>query len=86
MVKNRCRSRDRYGLYFRPLGDSQWRLTLVDRLRALLDEQDCLCGLVSRDATAVDVELCSQLGYHFVWLDLEHSPHSLADAVQFRAS
>lgn len=54
---------------------------MADRLRALLDEQDCLYGLVCRDATAIDVELYAQLGYHFVWLDLEHCPQSLAEAV-----
>ena len=32
--------------------------------------------MICRDATLTDVELMAQVGYHVVWLDLEHSPRS----------
>lgn len=55
---------------------------MYDRLTALLSDYDCLYGMVCRDPTDVDIELYGQLGYHFIWLDLEHSPLSIAGAVR----
>lgn len=45
-----------------------------DRLKALLAEHETLYGIMCRDATAVDVQQIAQVGYHAVWLDVEHSP------------
>ena len=59
---------------------------MLDSLTALLTQHDCLYGLVCRDPTATDIELCAELGYHFVWLDLEHSPLPLADTVRLGRS
>ena len=38
--------------------------------------------MICRDATLTDLELMAQAGFHLVWLDLEHSPQSMADMVR----
>ena len=53
-----------------------------NRLRTLLEENDVLYGLTCRDATHIDLELMAQVGYHIVWIDLEHSPQSTAKALE----
>lgn len=55
---------------------------MQDRLRQLLDEHDCLFGVICRDATVVQLELMALAGYHIVWLDLEHGSQSNSEAVQ----
>ena len=59
---------------------------MINQLTRLLDEHDCLYGLVCRDTTPVDVELMAQRGYHFVWLDLEHSALPLSEVVRLGRS
>ena len=54
---------------------------MQDRLGELLRENDVLYGLTCRDATVTDIELMAQVGYHIVWIDLEHGPQSAADAI-----
>ncbi len=54
---------------------------MEDRLGDLLRENDVLYGLTCRDATATDIELMAQAGYHVVWIDLEHGPQSAAKAI-----
>ena len=55
---------------------------MTDRLKQLLQENDRLYGLVCRDTTPVDVELMAQLGYHFVWIDLEHATMSPTEVIR----
>ena len=55
---------------------------MIDRLDQLLREHDRLFVMICRDATPTDVELMAQAGYHVVWLDLEHSPQPISDAVR----
>ena len=55
---------------------------MQDRLRQLLDEHNCLFGVICRDATIVQLELMALAGYHVVWLDLEHGSQSNSEAVQ----
>ena len=55
---------------------------MIDRLAQLLREHDRLFVMICRDATPTDVELMAQAGYHVVWLDLEHSPQPISDAVR----
>lgn len=58
-------------------------MTLItDRLGELLNKHEILYGVICRDATLTDVELMAQVGYHVVWMDLEHSPQTVAEAVQ----
>lgn len=52
-----------------------------DRLGELLNENSALFGVVCRDATHTDLELMAQSGYHIVWIDLEHSPQSMREAI-----
>jgi 2-dehydro-3-deoxyglucarate aldolase len=52
-----------------------------DRLGELLDENKALFGIVCRDATHTDLELMAQTGYHIVWIDLEHGPQSMTQAI-----
>ena len=59
---------------------------MVNQLTHLLHEHDRLYGVICRDATPVDIELFAQLGYHVVWLDLEHSTRSLSEAVRLGRS
>ena len=54
---------------------------MEDRLGDLLRENDVLYGLTCRDATVTDIELMAQVGYHIVWIDLEHGPQSAAEAI-----
>ena len=54
---------------------------MQDRLGELLSENDVLYGLTCRDATVTDIELMAQVGYHIVWIDLEHGPQSTSDAI-----
>ena len=54
---------------------------MQDRLGELLSENDVLYGLTCRDATVTDIELMAQVGYHIVWIDLEHGPQSAAEAI-----
>jgi 2-keto-3-deoxy-L-rhamnonate aldolase RhmA len=54
---------------------------MEDRLGDLLRENDVLYGLTCRDATVTDIELMAQVGYHIVWIDLEHGPQSTSDAI-----
>ena len=55
---------------------------LTDRLSDLLNEHDVLYGVICRDATLTDIELMAQEGYNIVWLDLEHGPQSVEDAIR----
>ena len=54
---------------------------LTDRLGELLAENDVLYGLTCRDLTHTDLELMAQVGYHIVWIDLEHGPQSNVEAL-----
>ena len=53
-----------------------------DRLGELLKENELLYGVICRDVTFTEIELMAREGYHVVWIDLEHSPHSTEEAVQ----
>ena len=55
---------------------------MKDRLGELLNQKDVLFGMICQDATLTDIELMAQAGYHVVWLDLEHSPQSTAEALR----
>jgi 2-keto-3-deoxy-L-rhamnonate aldolase RhmA len=55
---------------------------MADRLHELLKRHDLLYGVICRDPTLVDIELMAQIGYHIVWIDLEHSPLSLTEAAR----
>ncbi len=47
---------------------------MIDRLRELLGQHECLYGVICRDLNFTEVELMAQAGYHAVWLDMEHCP------------
>ncbi len=53
-----------------------------DRLGELLAANDVLYCMLCRDATAIDIELYAQEGYHIVWLDLEHSAQSTDEVLR----
>ena len=53
-----------------------------DRLGELLAANDLLYCMLCRDATAIDIELYAQEGYHIVWLDLEHSAQSTDEVLR----
>lgn len=55
---------------------------LNDRFGELLDEHEALYGVICRDATLTDIELMAQVGYHIVWLDMEHGPQSMAETLR----
>ena len=55
---------------------------LTDRLGELLREQGSLYGVICRDATLTDIELMAQIGYHIIWLDMEHGPQSMAETLR----
>lgn len=55
---------------------------LIDGVGRLLETHDVLYGMICRDTTLTDIELMAQAGYHVIWLDLEHSPHSTQQAIQ----
>ena len=55
---------------------------MIDRLGQLLSENESLFGVICRDATATDIELMAQEGYHIVWLDLEHGPQTNEEAIR----
>ena len=55
---------------------------MQDRLGQLLEDHDCLYGVICRDATMIQLELIAQAGYHIVWLDLEHGSQSNSEAIQ----
>lgn len=55
---------------------------MTDRLRQLLEQYEVLYGIICRDPTLVDIELFAQLGYHVIWMDLEHSPMVPAEAMR----
>jgi len=59
---------------------------MKDRLNELLQEHDVLYGMICRDATLTDIELLAQAGFHVIWLDLEHSPQSTAEALRLSRS
>ncbi len=52
-----------------------------DRLGELLSANNALFGIVCRDTTHTDLELMAQTGYHVVWIDLEHGPQSMTEAI-----
>ncbi|MBI85177.1 MAG: hypothetical protein CMJ81_18435 [Planctomycetaceae bacterium] len=54
-----------------------------DRLMELLNQHQCLYGMICRDITLTDIELMAMAGYHIVWIDLEHSPLTISAAVRF---
>ena len=54
----------------------------MDRLGQLLSQHEQLYGLICRDVTLLEIELIAQAGYHFVWLDLEHSHQSNEEAIR----
>ena len=55
----------------------------TDHLEQLLNQHPCLYGMICRDITFTDIELMAMAGYHIVWIDLEHSPLTISEAVQF---
>ena len=55
---------------------------MIDRLGQLLSQHEPLYGLICRDVTLLEIELIAQAGYHFVWLDLEHSHQSNEEAIR----
>ena len=55
---------------------------LSNRLGELLDEHEALYGVICRDATLTEIELMAQVGYHIVWLDMEHGPQSMAETLR----
>ena len=55
---------------------------MEDRLQQLLGEHEHLYGVICRDPTLTDIELIGQEGYHVIWLDLEHSAISTAEALR----
>ena len=59
---------------------------MADRLTRLLNKHNCLYGVICRDATPVDIELFAQLGYHLVWIDLEHSIQPLSEVIRLGRS
>ena len=59
---------------------------IIDRLSQLLKENDALYGVICRDATLTDIELMSQVGYHIIWIDIEHCPQSTEQAIQLARS
>ena len=59
---------------------------MVDRLSQLLNRHDRLYGVICRDATPIDIELLAQLGYHLVWIDLEHSTKPLSEVIRLGRS
>ena len=59
---------------------------MSNHLGELLRENDFLCGVICRDATLTDIELMAQEGYHIVWIDLEHSPQSMGEAIRLGRS
>ena len=59
---------------------------MEDRLTQLLDNHDRLYGVICRDVTPVDIELLAQLGYHLVWIDLEHSTKPLSEVIRLGRS
>jgi 2-keto-3-deoxy-L-rhamnonate aldolase RhmA len=52
-----------------------------DRLGELLNENKALFGVICRDVTHTDLELMAQTGYHVVFIDLEHGPQSMTEAI-----
>ena len=59
---------------------------MADRLTELLNKHDRLYGVICRDATPIDIELLAQLGYHLVWIDLEHSTKPLSEVIRLGRS
>ena len=59
---------------------------MVDKLTQLLNRHNRLYGVICRDATPIDIELLAQLGYHLVWIDLEHSTKPLAEVIRLGRS
>ena len=59
---------------------------MSNRLGQLLRENDSLYGVICRDVTLTDIELMAREGYHIVWMDLEHSPQSMEDAIRLGRS
>ena len=59
---------------------------MVDRLSQLLNRHNRLYGVICRDATPIDIELLAQLGYHLVWIDLEHSTKPLSEVIRLGRS
>lgn len=55
---------------------------MTDRLGELLCQNEFLYGLICRDATLTDIEVMAQEGYHIVFLDLEHGPQSVEEAIR----
>ena len=55
---------------------------IKDSLSELLIEHDHLFGVIGRDLTMTDIELIAQAGYKIVWIDLEHSPITTAEAIR----
>ncbi len=59
---------------------------MIDRLGQLLSQHERLYGVICRDATLTDIELMAQVGYHIIWLDLEHSPQPAVEAIRLGRS
>ena len=59
---------------------------MADPLTQLLNKHDRLYGVICRDATPIDIELLAQLGYHLVWIDLEHSTKPLSEVIRLGRS
>ena len=54
---------------------------IIDRLRQLLNENDVLYGVICRDVTLTDIELMAQVGYHIIWIDIEHLHASRSEII-----
>ena len=59
---------------------------MADQLTQLLNKHNRLYGVICRDATPIDIELFAQLGYHLVWIDLEHSTKPLSEVIRLGRS
>lgn len=55
---------------------------MADRLHELLKENEIIYGVICRDPTLIDMELLAQAGYKAVWIDLEHGPLSVTQAIR----
>ena len=55
---------------------------MTDRLVELFEQHEVLYGIICRDPTLVDIELFAQVGYHVIWMDLEHSSMAPSEAMR----
>lgn len=55
---------------------------MSDRMAELLEANDVIYGIISRDPTPVEIELIAQAGYNVVWVDMEHAPFDPKEVVR----